>query len=116
MAPAPLDGRHRWQTGRPPTFRSASTHADVNSGTKTRIDDGGNTNIEQCSRMGALEVMREIVETTGLGVEWRTRVNQGLKDLAAVDISAYAAFGGTGANINSRGSPSSRRCSTPTRP
>ena len=79
--------------------RISITHPDVNSGTKTRIDDGGNTNIEKLE-MGALEVMREIVETTGLGVDWRTRVNQGLKDLASFDISAYAAFGGAGANIN----------------
>ena len=49
--------------------------------------------------MGALDFMRTIKERTGLGLEWKARVVQGLKDLGAVEIKAYSDFGGAAANI-----------------
>ena len=44
--------------------------------------------------MGALDFSRTIKERTGLGLEWKARVVQGLKDLADVEIKAYSDFGG----------------------
>ena len=76
----------------------AITHTDINGGTLLRIDDGGNTNVEKLE-MGALEFMRTLVATTGLGQEWRDRTVQNLKDVSTVEIKAYADFGGTGAAI-----------------
>ena len=70
------------------------THADVNGGAILRIDDGGNNNIEKLE-VGALDFSRTIKERTGLGLEWKARVVQGLKDLADVEIKAYADFGVT---------------------
>ena len=78
--------------------RISITHADVNGGSILRIDDGGNNNIEKLE-VGALDFMRTIKERTGLGLQWKARVVQGLKDLGAVEIKAYSAFGGAGANI-----------------
>ena len=74
------------------------THPDINGGAILRIDDGGNTNIEKLE-MGALDFMRTIKERTGLGLEWRARVVQGLKDVGLGEVKAYSDFGGAGANI-----------------
>ena len=74
------------------------THPDINSGSELQIDDGGNSNIEKLE-MGALDFMRTLVDRTGLGLEWRRRVVQGLKDAADVEVKAYYAAGGTGTSI-----------------
>ena len=79
--------------------RISIEHAAVNGGSILRIDDGGNSNIEKLE-VGALDFMRTIVERTGLGLAWKARVVQGLKDIGDVEIKAYAGFGGAGANIN----------------
>ena len=89
------------------------THPDINGGAKLRIDDGGNTNIEKLE-VGALDFMRTIKERTGLGLEWKARVVQGLKDLGAVEIKAYSDFGGAARTSRSR--RSSRRCGRATSP
>ena len=70
------------------------THADINGGSILRIDDGGNNNIEKLE-VGALDFSRTIKERTGLGLEWKARVVQGLKDVGDVEIKAYADFGVT---------------------
>ena len=75
------------------------THTAVNGGAKLRIDDGGNSNIEKLE-MGALEFMRTLVDRTGLGLAWRRRIVQGLKDISDVEIKAYYGAGGTGTNIH----------------
>ena len=74
------------------------THGDINGGAILRIDDGGNNNIEKLE-VGALDFMRTLKERTGLGLEWKARVVQGLKDVGAVEIKAYSDFGGAAANI-----------------